>query len=107
MSHTVSPHISVTKELDKKVRDYCNANDLNYSQAVRKLIEQGLNHIDTNKKIDLNNSLMERIYSRQIYIRDLLEQFYADMEIEKSLNPNNNKALQKFKTERNKDKYND
>ncbi len=103
----ISPHISLTDELDKRIRDYCSANDLKYSQAVRKLIEQGLNNIDTNKKIDLNNSLMEKIYSRQIYIKDLLEQFYTDMEIEKVLNPNNNKALQKFKSERYKDKYND
>ncbi len=103
----ISPHISLTNELDKRIRDYCIANDLKYSQAVRKLIEQGLNNIDTNKKLDLNNSLMEKIYSRQIYIRDLLEQFYADMEIEKVFNPNNNKALQKFKSERYKDKYND
>ena len=103
----ISPHISLTNELDKRIRDYCSANDLKYSQAVRKLLEQGLNNIDTNKKLDLNNSLLEKIYSRQIYIRDLLEQFYTDMEIDKVLNPNNNKALQKIKSERYKDKYND
>lgn len=102
----VSPHISLTKELDDKIRTYCSDNDLKYSQGVRKLIEQGLNNIDTNKKLDLNNSLMEKIYSRQIYIRDLVEQLYTDLEIEQVLNPNHNKALQKFKSERYKDKYN-
>ena len=62
---------------------------------------------DTNKKLDLNNSLLENIFSKQIYIRDFLEQFYSDMEIEKLSNPKNNKALQKYKLEKYKDKFND
>lgn len=103
----VSTHISLTDEIDQKVREYCKNDNLNYSQGIRKLIETGLNTKDTNKKLDLNNSLLENIFSKQIYIRDLVEQFYSDMEIEKSTNPKNNKALQKFKLDKYKDKFND
>ncbi|HAB67009.1 hypothetical protein [uncultured Clostridium sp.] len=103
----VSPHISLTDEIDQKVREYCKNNNLNYSQGIRKLIETGLDTKDTNKKLDLNNSLLENIFSKQIYIRDFLEQFYSDMEIEKLSNPKNNKALQKYKLEKYRDKFND
>lgn len=103
----VNPHISLTDEIDQKIRQYCKNNNLNYSQGIRYLIELGLDTKDTNKKIDLNNSLLENIFSKQIYIRDLLEQFYSDMEIETSTNPKNNRALQKFKLEKYKDKFND
>ena len=96
----VSPHISLTDEIDQKVREYCKNNNLNYSQGIRKLIETGLDTKDTNKKLDLNNSLLENI-------RDFLEQFYSDMEIEKLSNPKNNKALQKYKLEKYRDKFND
>ena len=97
----VSPHISLTDEIDQKVREYCKNNNLNYSQGIRKLIETGLDTKDT------NNSLLENIFSKQIYIRDFLEQFYSDMEIEKLSNPKNNKALQKYKLEKYRDKFND
>ena len=103
----VSPHISLTDEIDQKVRKYCKNNNLNYSQGIRKLIETGLDTKDTNKKLDLNNSLLENIFSKQIYIRDFLEQFYSDMEIEKLSNPKNNKALQKYKLEKYRDEFND
>ena len=45
----VSPHISLTDEIDQKVRKYCKNNNLNYSQGIRKLIETGLDTKDTNK----------------------------------------------------------
>ena len=49
-------------------------------------------------------------YSEEIEIKlqeEQIDKFYTYMEIEKVLNPNNNNALQKFKSERYKDKYND
>ena len=57
--------------------------------------------------IDRNTKLVERLMFKVSYISDLLDQFYSDMEIEKLLNPKNNKALQKFKTNRDKLKYDD
>ena len=57
--------------------------------------------------IDRNTKLVERLMFKVSYISDLLDQFYSDMEIENLLNPKNNKALQKFKTNRDKLKYDD
>ena len=100
-------HITVPIELEKEIRKYADKNNLFISQSIRKLIENGLDNIEMKKQLEIYNSLMNKIFSRQLYIRDLLEQFYTDMEIEKLLNPKNNKALQQFKLEKQKDKFND
>ena len=81
------------------------ANGLNFSQSIRTLIEIGLNSSEENILLKQNSVLLEKIFSRQLYLRDLIEQFYSDMEIEKLSNPRNNKALQKFKTNKDKLKY--
>ena len=46
-----------------------------------KLLECGLDNIEVYKQFEIHNSLMNKLFSRQLYIRDLLEQFYTDMEI--------------------------
>jgi hypothetical protein len=102
-----NPHISMKNDLDVKVRKYCDENDLKYSQGVRRLIEIGLENIDVTKKIDSYNSMLEKIFSRQIYIRDLIEQLYTDLEIDTSLNPKDNKSLQNFKNNKYKDMFNE
>lgn len=96
-------HVKLSSELIYQVEEYMKKNDLNFSQAIRTILEVGLNNINLTKSLNLNNSLLDKIYSRQAYTVELIEQFYTDMEIEKVLNPNNNKALQKFKSSRNKD----
>ena len=99
------PHIYLTDEIKNKVKEYSKNTGLNFSQSVRKLLEIGLNSSDTNILLKQNTVLLEKIFSRQLYIRDLMEQFYSDMEIEKLSNPRSNKALQKFKTNKDKLKY--
>ena len=47
------------------------------------------------------------IISKQKYIITLIEQFYADMEIEDLQDPKMNEALQKFKNQKLKDYFND
>ena len=98
-------HAYLTKDITIKVNEYSKKTGLNFSQSARRLIEIGLNSTDENQILKENNVLLEKIFSRQIYIRDLIEQFYSDMEIEKLSNPRNNKALQKFKTNKDKIKY--
>lgn len=100
-------HITIPEELDERIRLYCKENNLILSHCVRELVNKGLDNVSINKKFDQTNSMIDKMFSRQLYIRDLIEQFYTDMEIEKHLNPKNNKALQSFKSERYKDKYND
>lgn len=100
-------HITISEELDEKIRSYGIENNLKIAPSIRELLNKGLDNVSVNKKFDQINTMTEKMLSRQLYIRDLIEQFYTDMEIEKHLNPKNNKALQSFKTERYKDKYND
>lgn len=103
----IRTHISIPNELDAKVKEYCELNNLKYSKGVAELLILGLSNLDINKMLVSNNQLLNKIYSRQVYIRDLIEQFYSDMEIEKLTIPNKNEALQSFRINRNKDKYND
>ncbi len=100
-------HITIPEEMDERIRVYGKENNLILSHSIRELINKGLDNVSISKKIDQSNTMIDKMFSRQLYIRDLIEQFYTDMEIENHLNPKNNKALQTFKSERYKDKYND
>ena len=55
----------------------------------------------------MTNKLMNRIFLRQSYIKDFLEQFYCDMEIDELKKVTNNKALKEFKSRYSKDLFND
>lgn len=103
----VSPHISISEELDYRIKVYCEKNKLKYSQGIRKLVEFGLSSLENKVKLDKFDLILDRIYSKQLYIRDLLEQLYTDLEIDVFLNPKENLSLQKFKNIKNKDKFND
>ena len=98
-------HITISEEAHNIVEQYKIGN--RYSEAVDNLIKLGNYNSKLGETIDRNNKLLERLLFKVSYISDLLDQFYADMEIEKLLNPKNNKALQKFKTNRDKLKYDD
>ena len=56
---------------------------------------------------DLLDKKINTIISKQKYIITLIEQFYADMEIEDLQDPKMNEALQKFKNQKLKDYFND
>ena len=56
---------------------------------------------------DLLDKKINTIISKQKYIITLIEQFYADMEIEDLQDPKMNEALQKFKNQKIKDYFND
>ena len=101
------PHISLSSEVDSKVRNYCKANGLNYSQGIRNLIELGLYNLETNRQIELNSSLLSKLYSKSIYTVDLIEKLYSDLEITNNSNPKDNKVLQEFKNSRYRDKFDD
>ena len=101
------PHISLSNEIDSKVRNYCKANGLKYSQGIRNLIELGLYNLEMNRQIELNSSLLSKLYSKSIYTIDLIEKLYSDLEITNNSNPKDNKVLQEFKNSRYRDKFDD
>ena len=98
-------HIYLDKESKDKVSQFACNNNLNFSKAVRYLITKGLSSINEELLLSKQKDLLEKIYSKQVYLRDLLEQLYSDMEIDKLSNPKDNKALQKFKSNKDKVKY--
>ena len=46
------PHISLSNEIDSKVRNYCKANGLKYSQGIRNLIELGLYNLEKTNRVE-------------------------------------------------------
>ena len=93
--------------LEKRFEDYCKLNRISYAEGFRNLCELGLHNLEINKQIELNSLLLSKIYSKEIYIRDLIEQLYSDIGIESVSNPKKNNALQDFKKKHNKDNLDD
>lgn len=102
-----NPHIRMSDDLKKRIDEYCYANNISKSEGMRRLIELGLFNNELNEQVNMTNKLMNKIYSRQSYIKDFLEQFYCDMEIEELRKISNNKALKEFKSRYSRDLFND
>lgn len=102
-----NPHIRMSDDLKKRIDEYCCVNNINKSEGMRRLIELGLFNNDLNNQVNMTNKLMYRIFLRQSYIKDFLEQFYCDMEIDELKKVTNNKALKEFKSRYSKDLFND
>lgn len=102
-----SPHITIPDKVDKIIRDYAEKNNIKYSQAVARLVESGITNVELNKAVNVNNALMDKMYYKLDYNTKLLEQFYADMEIDDLINTNTSKGLIKFKKKYDFYKYDD
>jgi hypothetical protein len=100
-------HFKISNELFSRIEEYRLKNNYNKTQAYISLIEFGLNKTD--EKIIFNNiiSSLDKLNSRNNYVRALLEQLYSDLEIENNTNPNKNTSLQEFKRKQFKDIFND
>lgn len=100
-------HVQIANELNDRINQYYQSNGLTKSQGIRNLLELGLYNLELNKKNELNNALLSKIYSKSIYTIDLIEKLYSDLEISNNSNPKDNKVLQEFKINRYKDKFDD
>jgi len=99
------PHITMSDELDNQIRDYTDLRKIKYSVAVTELIEYGFKYLKDKNELYKNNMLLEKIFSKEIYIKNLLEQLYSDLEIDNHTNPNENKTLNQFRNKQYKDSY--
>ena len=52
------PHISISHELDKSIREYATIRKIKYSQAVTELINYGFNYINENKNYEINQTIL-------------------------------------------------
>ena len=103
----VMHHIGLTYDLEQSIKLYSIDNKISFSEAVRRLLSVGLNRNLNIMNYDLIDKKINTIISKQKYIITLIEQFYADMEIEDLQDPKMNEALQKFKNQKLKDYFND
>ena len=103
----VKTRVSLTEDIDQKVTEYMLIHKIKYSQAIRTLVELGIESLKNSAEIiDLYNKIKE-IFSQNLYIIALLEQFYSDMEVDGGTNPKESEALKMFWAKRIKDPFNE
>lgn len=103
----VEYHFQVGTELDTKVSKYRNAYGFNKSDGARHLLELGVRSSEIEREKELLLEMNSKMFAKLVYLIDLVEKLYSDLEITNDSNPKDNKVLQDFKLNRYKDKYND
>lgn len=103
----IKKHISIPSDIDIMILDYARKCNISFSEAVVQLVSSGINNLEMAKTFEKNNALLDKLYSKSYYFTALLEQIYSDFEWDKVTNPNESKALNKFKSKFSKYKYDD
>lgn len=103
----IKKHISIPSNIDIMILDYARKCNISFSKAVVQLVSSGINNLEMAKAFEKNNALLDKLYSKSYYSTALLEQIYSDFEWDKVTNPNESKALNKFKSKFSKYKYDD
>ncbi len=89
----VRKHIIIPEELDSKVWKINGPSKKQYSKTVSFLLERGIDNLALNENISFNNSMLEKIYARDGYCIDLIEQLYKELDMKAK--------LENFKKKRN------
>lgn len=103
----IKKHISIPSDIDIMILDYARKCNISFSESVVQLVSSGINNLEMAKAFEKNNALLDKLYSKSYYSTALLEQIYSDFEWDKVTNPNESKALNKFKSKFSKYKYDD
>ena len=103
----IKKHISIPSDIDIMILDYARKCNISFSEAVVQLVSSGINNLEMAKAFEKNNALLDKLYSKSYYSTALLEQIYSDFEWDKVTNPNESKALNKFKSKFSKYEYDD
>ena len=77
----VRKHIIIPEELDSKVWKINGPSKKQYSKTVSFLLERGIDNLALNENISFNNSMLEKIYARDGYSIDLIEQLFLKLSI--------------------------
>ena len=91
----IRKHIIISEELDKKIWEINGPNKKTYSKTASYLIERGIDNLALNDNISFNNSILEKIYARDGYTIDLIEQLFKELDMKDK--------LENFKKNRYKD----
>ena len=81
----VRKHIIMSDELDEKIWKINGPNKKTYSKTVSFLIEKGIDNLAINENITFNNSMLEKIYARDGYSIDLIEQLWKELNMKDKL----------------------
>jgi metal-responsive CopG/Arc/MetJ family transcriptional regulator len=99
-------HIAITSNLLEEINEYAKKyHSNNLSESIRELVGLGMEYLDVKNHKEVDNKMLDKIYLKLIYMRDLTEQFYSDMGIEESTNVKNCEALNEFKRKIKKDSF--
>ena len=98
-------HAIFPPDIYESIEKYKVSRRTDLSTAVRELVEVGLNNLSYGETVELNNKMLDLIYVRLGYNIDLLEQFYADMDIDTQIDPRKSNALNSFKRKKNINNY--
>ena len=96
----IDKHIKFNPDLLGDIEKFCDSNGLKLSEGVRNLVEVGMNNITVTEIIETNNKLLDRVYGRLGYLVDLVEQFYADMDIDNHVDVKNSKSIKNIRLKR-------
>lgn len=93
---TIKTSISISDEIDEKIRNYAKLENINFSKAISILVELGLKNLELSSILEKQNSDINRLFSYLSLAFDLEKQLYSDLQIENITNPSKNLALQEF-----------
>ena len=83
--NNIRKHIIISDQLDKEIWKINGPNKKTYSRTVSFLIEKGLDNLALNENISFNNSMLEKIYARDGYSIDLIEQLFRELDMSDKL----------------------
>lgn len=103
----IRKHIYITTETHNKIKTYAEKYKIVYSKAVMDIVKEGLNKTAMEGEMDSLKRSLSNLNSKVSYTQKLLEQFYSDLGLELSTDPQKNEYIKKFYSKFNKDYFSD
>ena len=76
-TNNIRKHIIMSKDLDDKI--------WKINGPSKNLIEKGIDNLILNENISFTNSMLEKIYAREGYTIDLIEQMWRELDMKDKL----------------------
>lgn len=83
---SVRKHIILPEDIYKKVVELNGGTTDDISKTISYLLEKGMDNLKTNENITYNNLMLEKVYSREGYTIDLIEELYKNLDMTNALN---------------------
>ena len=83
---SVRKHIILPEDIYKKVVELNGGTTDDISKTISYLLEKGMDSLKINENITYNNLMLEKVYSREGYTIDLIEELYKNLDMTNALN---------------------